>query len=195
MTGKRRNRKPSKKIDASAARHREVEDGWSRGLKGMLAAVSFIVAAVGFFAAVGYFWPRIQIDVEGKFDPDSPFPKSVSITNVGNIQLDQVFVLMRPSRIVSEGGGTIIGPSSGPGGITRPDWKVSHLAAGDKWTVPMGRNVAFMFGPISNGDISIVVNYWPWMLPKPPFLDWRKEARLVTHREPDGQMIWIARPR
>ena len=167
----------------------------SRGWKILVTTIGFIVAFVGFASAVGYFWPRIAIDADGKFDAESPFPASVNIINTGNIPLIQLSVRVRPAHIESAGGSKLIGSPNGPGGITTPDWKISRLEVGDKWTVPMGRNVSFFFGPVTNGDLSVVVNFWPWPIPKPSFIDWSKEARLVTHRDANGEISWIARPR
>lgn len=45
-------------------------------------------------SAVVTFLPRLQIDVDAQFDPLSPFPSSISITN-GLLPLDQVSVLVR----------------------------------------------------------------------------------------------------
>jgi hypothetical protein len=161
----------------------------------VLTVAGLVIAVIGLPAALGYYRPRTQIDANGKYDPASPFPSSVKITNTGNIQLDQVSVRVRPTHVESEGGGKIIGATVGPGGITKPDWKISHLAPGRHWDIPMGRNVAFFFGPVSSGDVSVVVSYWPWLLPQFSFFSWNDEARLITHREPDGQIIWITKPR
>jgi hypothetical protein len=92
-------------------------------------------------------------------------------------------------------GGQIIGrkscdgTSSGAGGITTPAWQKHRLAMDEKWVVPMGAaNVAFNFDP-APADISIVVKYWPWLLP----FDGQRGS--LGHPQTTGwRLIWVLRP-
>jgi hypothetical protein len=145
------------------------------------------------------FAPRLQIDVpEIAVEPSSPFPSSISITN-GLVPLEDVTLLVRLCRVMNAAGGQVVGrkscdgPSSGAGGITTPAWQKHRLAMDEKWVVPMGANVPFYVEP-ATADISIVVKYWPWLLPRLWFDLMEKEARLVIHKQPDGRLMWIRRP-
>lgn len=173
---------------------------WSRGRKRFAGFVTFVVAVIGFLSAVASFAPRLQVDLpEAAVEPSSPFPSSITVTNNGLIPLDDVSLFVRLCRVTSLAGGQIIGrkscdgPSGGAGGITTPDWQKHRLAVDEKWIVPMGSNVSFRINPV-NADISIVVKYWPWLLPR-LWSDLReKEARLVIHKQPDGRLFWVLRP-
>src|SRR4051794_27592397 len=56
-------------------------------------------------------WPRLQIDMSDGFDPLSPFPASVTITN-GFLPLDPVSIFIRPCSVSSSAGNSRITGSS-----------------------------------------------------------------------------------
>jgi hypothetical protein len=154
---------------------------------------------IGLLSAVATFAPRLQIDVpEAAVEPSSPFPSSVAITN-GFVQLEDVNLFVRLCQVTNAAGGQIIGRkscdglSSAAGGITTPAWQKHRLVTDEKWMVPMGKNVPFYVDP-ATADVSIVVKYWPWLLPRFWFGLMEKEVRLVIHIQPDGRRIWTPRP-
>jgi hypothetical protein len=80
-------------------------------------------------------------------------------------------------------------------GATTPAWQRHRPTTDEKWIVPMGSNVPFYVDPVS-ADISVVVSFWPRLVPKPWFMDLREiESRFVIHNQPDGQRIWVAAPK
>jgi hypothetical protein len=171
---------------------------WSKGWKFVVGSIGFLVAAIGLLSAVTSFVPRPQIDVSEVVEPSSPFPSSITITN-GFVPLENISIFVRLCRVTNAAGGQIIGrkscdgPSSGAGGITTPEWQKHRLTTDEKWVVPMGANVPFYADPVT-ADISIIVKYWPWLLPRLWFDLMEKEVRLVIHKQPDGRLIWNPRP-
>jgi hypothetical protein len=75
-----------------------------------------------------------------------------------------------------------------------PDWRDHYLGIGVKWTIPMGRNIPFQFNA-DEGDILVVASYLPWPISVLRFVPLQATAaHFITHREPDGRVIWISRP-
>jgi hypothetical protein len=161
--------------------------------------VVFIIGLVGFISAILTFLPKVQIDIDSKYDPLSPFPASISVTNTGSVPLGSVSIFVRPCRVIGpkESNSVMEGSAcknAGAGGITMTGWRSRYLRTGVRWTIPMGRNVPFTFDT-EKANILIVASYLPWPISELSFL-WHQEtvARLVTHKEPDGQIIWISIP-
>lgn len=169
---------------------------WTR-LKSKKVVIPITVGVIGLASALLTLSPRLQVDVDPAFDPASPFPGSISVTNTGNFPLANVSIFVRPCRIVDETG-SVVGVACnglvGSGGITMPDWRDHYLGVGVKWTIPMGRNIPFQFNA-NKADILVVVSYLPWPLSVLRFVPPQETAaHFVTHREPDGRVIWISRP-
>jgi hypothetical protein len=195
-----RGRRPTKRSQIQSRTQDQSKEHWSQWRKYIVAVVVFFTGVIGLASAVVTFLPRLQIDVSQEVQSGSPFPASMTITN-GLLPLDQVSIYVRIcSALSSDLGGTILGrktcrgPSGGSGGVTTPAWQNHHLMTDEKWIVPMGRNVPFASGVIA-ADISIAVTYWPWLVPKPWFMELREsETRLQIHTQPDGTLIWVPLP-
>ncbi len=157
-----------------------------------ITAIALFVAFVGFASAVIAFLPRMQIDAAEAVDPQSPLPSSITITN-GLLPLKDVSIFVRIGAATSsEGTGKITGFHSA-GGITTPQWQNRQLATDEKWAVPMGTNVPFIFN-VGTADVVVAVTYWPKYIPRLFFSLPEKLARLVIHRLPNGASIWIVQP-
>jgi len=121
----------------------------------------------------------------------------VRITNQ-LLPLDRASFFIRICRAADDSGGNIVGlkkcsdSSNGGGGITTPAWQNHLLWTDEPWDILLGRDVPFQFDA-TTADIRLVVRYWPWLLPKPWFMDLReKEARLTLSTRQDGSRIWKA---
>jgi len=166
---------------------------WGKRVNWLLATA---LAGAGIIFAL---WPRLQIDMSDGFDPVSPFPASVTITN-GFLPLDHVSIFIRPCSVLSsQGNSRIIGSSNcsradtGGGGITRPEWREKHLAPDERWNVPLGRTVPLTFDT-GEADMLLVITYWPWPFPTfglPPF---ENSARFTVTTLATGNRGWIRRP-
>jgi hypothetical protein len=193
-----RKQKPRKRAAPPQINGAQTQHSWAKALKYAKIIVLFFVGLISFASAVYAFAPRLQIDVPESAEPLRPFPSSVTITN-GMLPLDRVSVFVRICRATTpDRSGKIVGScseaSTGGGGITMPDWQNHRLGMDEKWTIPMGGNVPFIF-EVGPADVLIVATYWPEHFPKPWFISLREyPARFHTHRQPDGRVIWIRRP-
>jgi hypothetical protein len=158
-----------------------------------------IATYVGLAAAVTTFLPRVQFEPSVEYVAGSPFPASVRISNQ-LWPLKRVSFAVRICHTENDVGGKVIGmkdctgASKGAGDITTPSWQHHRLAMDEKWDIPIGGYLAFTVDA-RTADVRLVLKYWPWLVPKLPFVDLlEKEARLVLYSKPDGTHFWGAHP-
>ncbi|MGO8952084.1 MAG: hypothetical protein ACLP1W_19250 [Rhodomicrobium sp.] len=187
-----RKRKPPAKTKGHPARREQSTTHWST-LKKISAA---LVATVGFVAAAVTFLPRVTVDPEGSLDPSSPYPISFRITNTGIIPLSDVqpilgiceFVVDIPKRMVDRCNGPL---QSKLVPFPASIWHVNRLAMDEKYSIRLDDFLKIASSATFGGaNISIIIEYRPWILP----LHREKEFRFITRLESDGKLSWLSRP-
>jgi len=167
--------------------------------------LKFIAAAVAFVSLAGsliIFWPRIAVKATGsEFDPSNPHPPPFVISNIGVTQLRNVQPMIRLCLIPRRPVDTLVpnvplcnGPPSAP--YRYGPWFKKSLSMHEKYMIRLdagpganGSNGLFDFGSgtISRLEISIIVDYRPWLLPIPC----EKVFKFSTRKEENGMLAWF----
>jgi hypothetical protein len=152
---------------------------------------------VGFVSAGITFLPRLTVEPGGQIDPSSPYPIPFKITNSGAIPLSDVQPMIGlceidyghpphdlPERCSSHLGSLL---------VFKP-WFTKKLAVDEAITIDLNDLIHVPFGAkFSAADISIDISFYPWFLRFWPFRA-DIERCFQTKLEPDGKLLWKARP-
>jgi hypothetical protein len=160
--------------------------------------VGTVAAVVSFAAAVAVFLPRVTVEAERVVDLSNSFPTSITVTN-GLVPLDEVQVAFRPCQMIFENL-KVVGRKDCSGTSKDRNFELQdytqqphHLQMDEKWTiVPPARIV--QGNKLVSSDISVIVKFWPWLVPRFWFKRRETEFRFQTAKQPDGQLVWISTP-
>jgi hypothetical protein len=157
---------------------------------------------LGGIASLATFLPRPSISLVDPVDPDNPFSSRFTITNNGFVPLTDVSVGIHFQHI-QIGNSKIMSPERKKGDaatlgvLTRDTWQHLYLGMDDSLTIPLsdviGPNGVINSadpGGFKDGDVSIIVNYYPWYIPKRR----TKEFRVHARRESNGKFYWNVIP-
>jgi hypothetical protein len=156
-----------------------------------LRALAAAVLAGGTAAAVMYL-PGVTVDPEGPVDPAKPYPISFDISDANFIPLENVNAYLVICYAVAA--------PAPPAPICQPPYKMRKFKAGWRdhslsadrpFTIVLDDFLRFDApARLGGADISIVVEYQPWLFP----IREEKEFRFVTAPRIDGKFEWISRP-
>jgi hypothetical protein len=158
----------------------------NRSLRG-LAAVALAGGAV---AAVMYL-PGVTVDPEGPVNPSNPYPISFTISDANFIPLENVNVYLEICYIVAA-------PAPAMHTCQRPDkvllfkadWRNHSLTTDQQFSITLDDFLRFTTPTKFGGaDVSIIVEYQPWVFPIRQERTFRFAAELGT----DGKLYWISR--
>jgi hypothetical protein len=156
-----------------------------------LRALAAAAVAGGAAAAVAYL-PGVTVDPEGPVDPSNPYPISFDISDANLIPLNNVnaylvicYAVAAPAPPVQE---------CQPPYKTRifkAGWRDHSLSADRQFTIVLDDFLRFAApAKLGGADISIVVEYQPWLFP----VREEREFRFATEPRIDGKLEWISRP-
>jgi len=159
----------------------------NRSLRGLAAAV-----LAGGTAAAVMLLPGVTVDPEGPVDTFNPYPISFAISDANFIPLNNVNVYLMICYAVAAPA-----PSAQqcqPPYKTRKfkaGWRDHSLTADRPFAIVLDDFLRFdapaKFG---GADISIIVEYQPWLVP----VRQEKEFRFATDLGTDGKLYWVRRP-
>jgi hypothetical protein len=131
--------------------------------------------------------PRLSVTVNEPVDPSNAMSASFTITNSGFIPLWDVAAKLLVRYLSASAQGVTI-TSVGETGtrFTGPAWFAHRLNMDDHFTLAPNDLVT----RATEGDVSVVVVYRPWILP----IRCVRTFRFVTHRESNGYNYWFAVP-
>jgi hypothetical protein len=159
--------------------------------KRSLAALAAAVLAGGSAVALMYV-PGVMVDPVGPVDPSHPYPVAFTISDANAIPLDDVNVYLVICYAVAVPAPSA--PTCQPPYKTRKfkaEWRGHALAADQPFTIVLDDFLRFAppakFG---GADISIIVEYQPWLVP----LRQEKEFRFATELGTDSKLYWASRP-
>ena len=156
---------------------------------GLAAAIALAAAVVGLL----FLWPRVTVDPEGPVDPSNPRQISFKITNTGFIPLKNAQpalglceIWFGPPKNLPERCEKSLGTR-----FRKPQWFVKTLARDE--SVKIRIDDLFNIQPPAEfgaADISIRVDFNPWIIP----IQYAVEFRFQTRIETNGMLSWIPRP-
>jgi hypothetical protein len=182
---------------------------WTQ-LRKLMAAVLGLATLLGVPAAVVAFWPRLTVEIGEPRQPSDPFSAPFTVANTGimplrkvsfNVGLCKVFILTvgpngRPITFNIVGtpdqqAAATTPPCSAPNGalLTSSEWANHRLAPDERYTGSLADMHFLSGGQASEADITMVVTFQPWIIPKTA----KSEFRFVTVRQPDGTLRWVSR--
>ncbi|MGQ0445118.1 MAG: hypothetical protein ACT4O2_08345 [Beijerinckiaceae bacterium] len=189
---KSRKRKPTAKSIRPLKSQGRSSGHWSTGRK-WVSGISAVFSAIGLASAGATFLPHLTIDPGGAIDPSKPYPVPFTITNRSIIPLSDVQPSLgiceiyygEPKNLAERCGKMRTYFSFTP-------WFVHKIAPDETYTIHLDEflNVKGKFGA---ADISIKVEYYPWILTFWPFRN-EKEFRFQTRLGSDGKLWWKDRP-
>lgn len=160
----------------------------NRSLRALAAA-----ALAGGAAAAVMFLPGVRVDAEGPVDPSNPYPISFRISDANFIPLDNVNAYLVICYVVAAPAPPA--PECQPPYETRifkAGWRDHSLTADQQFTVTLDDFMRFTAPARFGGaDISIIVEYQPWLFP----IREEKEFRFATEPGTDGKAYWVLRSR
>jgi hypothetical protein len=154
-------------------------------------AFGYVVAAIGLAASIVTFLPRITVDAGAQIDPGRPYPIPFTITNTGVVSLTSVQPAIGLCSFWTE----LSTQSSACEKIgvrfLNPQWFVHELRKDEKHVIRLD-DLFRVSSPARFGgaDISIVISYYPWLIP----IKREIEFRFVTRKEMDGMLSWVPQP-
>jgi hypothetical protein len=159
--------------------------------KRSLGALAAAVLAGGTVAALMYL-PGVMVDPVGPVDPSNPYPISFTISDANVIPLDDVNVYLVICYAVAVPAPSA--PTCQPPYKTRKfkaGWRGRSLRADQPFTIVLD-DFLRLAPPAKFGgaDISIIVEYQPWLIP----LRQEKEFRFATELGTDSRLYWASRP-
>jgi len=151
-----------------------------------------VAAFVGGTAAAVMFLPGVTVDPEGPVDPFNPHPISFEIADANFIPLHNVnaylvicYAVAAPAPRAQKC------QSPDKARIFKAGWRDHSLTADQQFSITLDEFLRFAAPAIFAGaDISIVVEYQPWIFP----MRQEKEFRFATEPGTDGKLYWISRP-
>jgi hypothetical protein len=156
-----------------------------------------IATIVGAVVGLLIFLPRVTVEPAGQIDPSSPYPIPFTIINTGIIPLMnlQPAVGLCSVTLTMEKKPPQSPPDSCAGSLgTRfvmPQWFIRKLSMDERHVVRFDDVFDITEGvKLAAADISIIIQYDPWMLP----IRREKEFHFATRFEKDGKLSWIPRP-
>ncbi len=154
-----------------------------------LRALAAAVLGGGTVAAVVYL-PGVTVEPDGPVDPSNPYPISFTISDANFIPLNNVNAYLVICYAVAAPAPTA--PVCQPPYKTRKfkaAWRDHSLSAGQQFTIVLDDFMRFAApAKFGGADISIVVEYQPWLLP----LRQEKEFRFATEPRIDGKLDWVS---
>jgi len=158
----------------------------------VLTGILALATLVGGAGAVLSMFSKINVSSSGALDPLSPFASPFVVLNDGYLPVKDLTFLCEIHKLVSQAGGQI---STENLLFKYPQPLSSTLRASE--TTTMACPPPFQFAsakspilkePIAYAEISIVVEYKPYLLP------WSlryKSQRFRTVKMPDGSLYWL----
>jgi len=141
-------------------------------------------------AAVVYV-PGVTVDPERPLDPSNPYPISFIISDANFVPLNNVNVYLVICYAVAAPAPRA--PVCQPPYKTRKfkaAWRDHSLSGDRQFTIVLDDFLRFPAPEKFGGaDLSIVVEYQPWLLP----VRQEKEFRFSTEPRTDGKLEWVAR--
>jgi hypothetical protein len=159
--------------------------------KRSLPALAAAIVVGGATAALMYL-PGVTVDPVGPVDPSNPYPIGFTIASANLIPLNDVNVYLVICYAVAVPAPSA--PTCQPPYKTRKfkaGWRGHALAADRPFTVVLD-DFLRLAPPAKFGgaDISIIVEYQPWLVP----LRQEKEFRFATELGTDSRLYWASRP-
>jgi hypothetical protein len=156
-----------------------------------LAALAAAVSAGGAAAALMYL-PGVTVEPVGPVDPSNPYPIAFTISDQNVIPLNDVNVYLMICYVVAVPAPSA--PTCQPPYKTRRfkvGWRGHSLPADQPFTIVLD-DFLRLAPPAKFGgaDISIIVEYQPWLVP----LRQEKEFRFATELGTDSRLYWASRP-
>ena len=158
----------------------------NRSLRALATAI-----VVGCGAAAVMLLPGVTVDPEGPLDPSSPYPIPFKIADSNLIPLHNVNAYLVICYVV---------PAPAPAAqecrppyktrLFKAAWRDHVLASDQSFTIALDDFMRFIAPEKFGGaDISIIVEYQPWIFPI------RQEGtfRFATELGTDGKLYWISR--
>ncbi|WP_454813249.1 hypothetical protein [Labrys neptuniae] len=190
---KSKNRKPVNKKTPPPPLQPPMQPSWKKYWKAAATTAGVVVAIVGLASAVVAFLPRVTIEPGGPIDPSNPNPISFTIANTGIVPLREVQPMLGLCVLIWGE------PKPLPGTCNKistfmiyTPWHSDSLAIDERYTIHLDE-VIKAAGKFGGADISIRVDFYPWLLTFWPFR-LEKEYRFQTKLEDDGKFSWMARP-
>jgi hypothetical protein len=156
-----------------------------------LRALAAAVLAGGTAAAVMYL-PGVTVDPEGPVDPSNPYPIAFAISDANFIPLNNVNAYL----VICYAAAAPAPPAQAcplpyKTRLFKAGWRDHSLSADRQFTIVLDDFLRFTAPDKFGGaDISIVVEYQPWLIP----IREEKEFRFATEPRIDGKLEWISRP-
>jgi hypothetical protein len=157
----------------------------NRSLRALAAAV-----LGGGTVAAALYLPGVTVEPDGAVDPSNPYPISFTISDANFIPLNKVNAYLVICYAIAAP--VPPAPVCEPPFKTRKfkaAWRDHSLSGGRQFTIVLDDFLRFAppakFG---GADISIIVEYQPWLLP----LRQEKEFRFATEPRIDGKLDWVS---
>jgi hypothetical protein len=159
----------------------------NRSLRGLAVAIF-----VGGAAAAVMFLPGVTVDPEGPVDPFNPHPISFTIADANFIPLNNVNAyLVICYAVAAPAPPTQECQPPYKTRIFKAAWRDHSLATDQQFSIAIDDFLRFSApAKFGSADISIIVEYRPWIFP----IRQEKEFRFATELRTDGKLDWIPRP-
>jgi hypothetical protein len=163
---------------------------WQR----FVALIVVLSAVAGLASAWLSFQARVSVTTADTLDPSVPFSTEFTVTNAGPLPIYDTDIRCTLGDVLT-----------GPKAIPTPNWRssvsyftsdLSNPQAGKIGTLQAGESTqdsefcAINHRSTIYADVAITVvfrpKFWPWLL--------RERFRFVTVRNPDGHLMWSAKP-
>ena len=154
-----------------------------------LRALAAAVLGGGTVAAVIYL-PGVTVEPDGPVDPSNPYPISFTISDANFIPLNNVNAYLVVCYAVAAPAPLAAPVCQFPYKTRKfkAAWRDQSLSADRQFTIVLDDFLRFPAPEKFGGaDISIVVEYQPWLLP----LRQEKEFRFATEPRIDGKLEWV----
>jgi hypothetical protein len=157
------------------------------GGRTMLNAVLTVIAVLGFAITLLTLFPRITVSNDAAIDPTDPFSTPFVVSNDGYLPLLSVRCWFYIKAVHLTHGSRIFESR-----VTTDEWTTRRLLPTEKLSVYGGKAVRAP-GQLLDGDISIIVEYRPFLW---PFTMRQISSRFRTLKgpAPDGRLYWTHRP-
>ncbi|MGH6842261.1 MAG: hypothetical protein ACREDV_09265 [Methylocella sp.] len=190
---KSRKRKPTAKSTQPLKSQGKPRRHWSKGRKWVSGVGAFVLATIGLASGGATFLPHLTVDPGGAIEPSTPYPIPFTITNRSIIPLVDVQPMLGVCEIYYGEPKNLHERCDKMRTyfIFKP-WFVHKIAPDEPYTIHLDEffNIKGKFGA---ADISIKVEYYPWILTFWPFRT-EKEFRFQTSLGTDGKLWWKDRP-
>ena len=158
---------------------------WKRHWRLLLSFVGLIATALGIASGAAAFLPRITVEAGEVVESlnEAPF----TIKNIGLLPLKDVSPMVGICELspIGSSGGSCNGLLGTRWNVV--EWRAQWLAIDEAYTIRIDQLIGF---PLESAEISIAVQYQPWIIP------WtqEKQFRFIGHKERNGKYTWRARP-